>query len=251
MSDDTAPTPQPTRLPRPIPVSGADLLLILIVALGSVRLLAGLVAALTPPATGGGSVVLLTLGVLLFQTLAVLAAIHFLALRKYGLCWADLGLRPSTPRWCRRGLALAVLMLPVVAAINGILIPRLVGEDFHNPQIDAVASGGFSWPALLSMLVMAGFVAPFGEELAFRGLLFPWLRDRLGVAAAAVVSSLVFAILHGVPVLIPALTAIGIALALLYHRCGSLWPVILAHGAFNAIMVAALYAGLAAGLELP
>jgi membrane protease YdiL (CAAX protease family) len=51
--------------------------------------------------------------------------------------------------------------------------------------------------------------------------------------------------------LVPALTAIGIALALLYHRCGSLWPVILAHGAFNAIMVAGLYAGLAAGLEIP
>ncbi len=144
-----------------------------------------------------------------------------------------------------------MLLLPIVAAINGILIPRVMGEDFHNPQIEAVASGGFSWPALLSMLVMAGFVAPFGEELAFRGLLFAWLRGRLGVGAAAVVSGLVFAILHGVPVLIPALTAIGIALALLYHRCGSLWPVILAHGTFNAIMVAALYAGLAAGLEIP
>ena len=251
MSDCTAPTRQPNLLPRPIPVSGADLLLILIVALGSVRLLAGLVAALAPRATGGGSVVVLTLGVLLFQTVAVLVTIHILVLRKYGLRWADLGLRPSTPRWCRRGLGLAVLLLPMVAAINGILIPRLVGEDFHNPQIDAVASGGFSWPALLSMLVMAGFVAPFGEELAFRGLLFAWLRDRLGVSAAAVVSGLVFAILHGVPVLIPALTAIGIALALLYHRCGSLWPVILAHGTFNAIMVAGLYAGLAAGLELP
>ena len=251
MSDGSAPTRQPNLLPRPIPVSGANLLLILIVALGSVRLLAGLVTALAPRATGGGSVVLLTLGVLLFQTVAVLGAIHFLALRKYGLRWADLGLRPSTPRWCRRGLGLAVLLLPVVATINGILIPRVMGEDFHNPQIDAVASGGFSWPALLSMLVMAGFVAPFGEELAFRGLLFAWLRGRLGVGAAAVVSGLVFAILHGVPVLIPALTAIGIALALLYQRCGSLWPVILAHGTFNAIMVAALYAGLAAGLEIP
>ena len=251
MSAGTAPTPLPLPPPRPVPVSGADMLLILIVALGSVRLLAGLIAALAPPAAGGGSVVLLTLGVLLFQTLAVLGAIHFLVLRKYGLRWASLGLRPSTPRWCRRGLGLAVLLLPVVGAINIFLIPRLAGEDFHNPQIDAVASGGFSWPALLSMLVMAGFVAPFGEELAFRGLLFAWLRDRLGVAAAALVSGLIFAVLHGVPVLIPALTAIGIALALLYHRCGSLWPVILAHGTFNAIMVIGLYAGLAAGLKLP
>ena len=244
---DGAPTP----LPRALPVSGTDLLLILIVALGSVRLLAGVIVALAAAPLGDGPGLPLVLGVLLFQTVVTLGAIRFLVLRKYGLRWADLGLRPSPPKWHRRGFALAVLLLPVVAAINGLLIPQVTGDDFHNPQLYAVAPDGFSWPALLAMLVMAGFVAPLGEELVFRGLLFPWLRGRLGVAAAAVLSGLIFAILHGAPILIPALTAIGTALALLYHRCGSLWPVILAHGAFNGIMVIALYAALAAGLELP
>jgi membrane protease YdiL (CAAX protease family) len=254
MSDGNAPTPQllPRPLPaaRTLPVSGADLLLVLIVALGSVRLLAGLIVAFAPHG-GGGAGLPLTLGVLLFQTLAILLAIRSLVLRNYGLRWADLGLRPTTLQWHRRGLVLAVLLLPTVAAINGILIPQISGEEFHNPQLTAVAPDGFSWPALLAMLFMAGFVAPLGEELAFRGLLFPWLRDRLGVFGAAVVSGLIFAILHGVPMLIPALTAIGTALALLYHRCGSLWPVILAHGVFNGIMVIALYAALAAGRALP
>ncbi len=251
MSNGAAPTPLPPAPPRALPVSGADLLLILIVALGSLRLFTGLIAALAAAPLGDGPGLPLVLGVLLLQTLAILGAIRFLVLRKYGLRWADLGLRPSTAKWHRRGLALALLLLPVVALINGLLIPRVGGEDFHNPQLYAVAPDGFSWPALLSMLVMAGFVAPFGEELVFRGLLFPWLRGHLGVATAAVLSGLIFAILHGVPMLIPALTAIGTALALLYHRCGSLWPVILAHGAFNGIMVILLYAALAAGLELP
>jgi hypothetical protein len=190
-------------------------------------------------------------GVLLFQTLVILGAIRSVVVRKYGLRWADLGLRRSAFKWHRRGLALAVLLVPMVALINGVLVPRLVGEEFHNPQLYAVAPNGFSWPALLTMLFMAGVVAPLGEELVFRGLLFPWLRSRLGAVAAAVLSGLIFATLHGVPILIPALTAIGAALAWLYHRCGSLWPVIVAHGAFNAIMVIALYAALAAGLELP
>jgi hypothetical protein len=247
------PTSLPPRAlpPRTLPVSGADLLLILIVALGSVRLIVGSVASLASAAVGDGPGLPLVLGVLLFQTVTILGAIRFVVLRKHGLRWIDLGLQPSTPRWHRRGLALALLLLPMVALINGILIPRVVGVDFHNPQLYAVAPDGFSWPALLSMLVMTGFVAPLGEEVAFRGLLFPWLRSRLGVGAAAVVSGLVFAILHGVPILIPALTAIGAALALFYHRCGSLWPVILAHGVFNAIMIVLLYAALAAGLELP
>lgn len=247
MSDDNAPTP----LPRLLPVKATDLLLILIVAFGSVRLLAGLIAALAAAKMDEGAGLPLVLGMLLFQTLAILGAIRFLVLRQYGLRWADLGLRPATPKWHRRGLGLAILLLPTVALINGILLPRVVGEEFHNPQLYAVAPSGFSWTAMAAMLVMAGFVAPFGEELAFRGLLFTWLRGHLGVPAAALLSGLIFAVLHGVPILIPALTAIGIALALLYHRCGSLWPVILAHGTFNGIMVIGLYLALAAGLELP
>ncbi len=209
---DGAPTSLP---PRALPVSGADLLLILIVALGSVRLFAGLIVALaaTPPGDGPG--LPLVLGVLLFQTLALLGAVRFVVLRKYGLRWADLGLRPSPPKWHRRGLALAILLLPVVILINVILIPQVAGEDFHNPQLYAVAPDGFSWPALLSMLVMAGFVAPFGEELVFRGLLFPWLRGHVGVVGAAVVSGLIFGLMHGALILIPALTAIVTALAVL------------------------------------
>ncbi len=157
----------------------------------------------------------------------------------------------AKPRRCHLGgLGLGLLLLPVVVLINGVLIPQMTDVEFHNPQLYAVAPNGFSWPALLSMLVMAGVVAPFGEELVFRGLLFPWLRGHLGIAWAAILSGLVFAALHFVPILMPSLTAIGIALALLYHRCGSLWPVILAHGVFNAIMVIALYAALAAGLDL-
>ncbi len=243
--------PTPQLPPRALPVTGADLLLILIIALGSVRLLAGVIVALAAAAMDHKMGLPLVLGVLLFQTLAILGAIRFVVLRKYGLRWADLGLRPSSPKWHRRGIALAVLLLPVVAAINGILIPQVAGEEFHNPQLYAVAPNGFSWPALLSMLVMAGVVAPLGEELVFRGLLFPWLRGHFGALAAAVLSGLIFATLHGVPILIPALTAIGAALALFYQRCGSLWPVILAHGVFNSIMVIGLYAALAAGLELP
>ncbi len=38
MSEGTDPIPLPSPLPRSLPVSGADLLLILIIALGSVRL---------------------------------------------------------------------------------------------------------------------------------------------------------------------------------------------------------------------
>ena len=107
----------------------------------------------------------------------------------------------------------------------------------------------FLFPAIM-VVVMSFLLDDIAEAVERRH--YPGLPAAPGQPlAAAVLSGLIFATLHGVPMLIPALTAIGTALALLYHRCGSLWPVILAHGAFNSIMVIGLYAALAAGLELP
>jgi len=247
--------PAPPRPPRPpLPVSADDLLLILIVTLGSVRLLVWLLVGLSPvPGSGRdpGNALLAAMAVLLFQTAVILAMLRAVVIRKYGLSWADLGLRPAGRHWYRRAVIIAVLLLPTVALVNSVLIPMLAEEPFRNPQLYAIAPAGFSWSALLTMLVMAGVVAPFAEELVFRGLLFPWLRTRLGVPAAVLLSALCFATLHGAAILIPALTVVGAAFAVIYQRCGSLWPAIVAHSVFNGIMIVVLYALLAAGVKLP
>ncbi len=249
------PAPAPPRPPRPpLPVGAEDLLLILIVTLGSVRLLVWFLVGLAPvpgSGPGPGNALLAAMAVLLFQTAVILALLRAVVIRKYGLSWADLGLRPAERHWYRRAVIVAVLLLPAVALVNGVLIPKLADEPFRNPQLYAIAPAGFSWSAMLTMLVMAGVVAPFAEELAFRGLLFPWLRARLGVPAAVLLSALCFAALHGVMILIPALTVVGVAFAVIYQRSGSLWPAIVAHSVFNGIMIVALYAALAAGVKLP
>ncbi|MCH7794607.1 MAG: CPBP family intramembrane metalloprotease [Proteobacteria bacterium] len=231
-----------------------DLLLILIVTLGSVRLLVWLLVGLSPVPGSGldpGNALLAAMTVLLFQTAVILAMLRAVVIRKYGLSWADLGLRPAGRHWYRRAVIIAVLLLPTVALVNSVLIPMLAEEPFRNPQLYAIAPAGFSWSALLTMLVMAGVVAPFAEELVFRGLLFPWLRTRLGVPAAVLLSALCFATLHGAAIFIPALTVVGAAFAVIYQRCGSLWPAIVAHSVFNGIMIVVLYALLAAGVKLP
>ncbi len=237
--------------PRRLPVLGSDLLLILIIALGGVRLFAGLLGGLRSGAQDsvGDDVLTLTVIMLTAQTAIVLGMVYALVIRKYGLSWAELGLRPVSRRWCVRAVLAAILLMPVVALVNS-LVPTVTNEPFQNPQIYALAPMGFSWAGLIIMTVMAGVVAPFAEEIMFRGLLYPWLRDRWGVPAAAAVSGLCFAALHGVVILIPALTVIGIVLAVLYQRSGSLWTAVIAHGVFNTVMIIALYAGLAAGLEL-
>ena len=235
-------------------VRGADLLLVLIISLGSARLAAGVAAGVIGPdglsGDDGHGVLAAVLLLLLIQTGIILGAIYVVIIRWRGLDWADLGLRPFARAWYVKAVLFAVLLLPAVALVNA-LIPRFAGQPFENPQIYAIAPAGFSWLGLVTMTVMAGIVAPFAEELAFRGLLFPWLRARLGLPVSALLSALCFAFLHGVVLLVPALTMVGIALALIYVRSGSLWPAIVTHGVFNTLMIFALYAALASGVPLP
>jgi len=100
----------------------------------------------------------------------------------------------------------------------------------------------------LPVLVAAFTFAPLAEETMFRGFLFRktegWLA-RLGKGAwvaAALLSSLVFALLHasyGSVAEVGVAFAIGAVLCIGTKRFDSLWPAVLAHCAFNLVSVAA------------
>lgn len=239
----------------PLPVTGGDLLLLLIINIGAVRLIGAFIGILVAPAANedkmsGDTLLVVTLFLLLLQAMVVVASIRVLVVRKYSLTWADLGLVQVKSSWYMRAVVLAILLMPAVGIINAML-PRLAGQPFENPQIYAIAPAGFSWFALIGMLIMGGIVAPIAEEIAFRGLLYPWLRARLGVPGGMVASAACFAVLHGVLVLIPALLVVGTALAWIAERSGSILPSAITHAAFNVFMILLLYAALASGVHLP
>lgn len=77
--------------------------------------------------------------------------------------------------------------------------------------------------------------APLGEELFFRGLLFGSLRRRFRFSVAATISAAAFGLVHVLPLLIPLLFVVGLVLAYVFERRGSLVASIAAHAAFNVI----------------
>jgi membrane protease YdiL (CAAX protease family)/uncharacterized RDD family membrane protein YckC len=93
--------------------------------------------------------------------------------------------------------------------------------------------------AIAAVVLIAG-LAPVAEETFFRGFFFAGLRRRLSLWPAALISGLVFGLIHaptGVTTVIP-LSILGAALAWLYERTGSLWPPILAHAFNNGLALA-------------
>ncbi len=111
-------------------------------------------------------------------------------------------------------------------------VSLLTGEAPEQPEQVVACVRGASL-ALMAPVVMV--VAPVGEEIFFRGFLHKALRRRLPMWGAAVLSSVVFGLVHVYPLLIPALFVVGLGLALLYERQQSLLAPVVAHATFNVL----------------
>ena len=231
-----------------------QVLFIVILALGPPRLLGLLAASLItggprlPTSGGGPNLVLVALIALAVHAAFLIGAVYLVAIRRRGLSWRDLGLRPIPAGWTLRAVGAALMAFPIVAVVN-LTIQVSMETPQPNPQFDVIAPGGFSWSALVGMLIVAGVIVPFAEELFFRGLVYGWLRRRIGVWFAALASALFFSILHGILWLVPALAVLGMILARVYEKSGSLWAVTVTHGIFNAVTVVLLYVFLGLGLQ--
>lgn len=105
----------------------------------------------------------------------------------------------------------------------------------------------FDTPASAYLLAFFGIVvAPFMEELVFRGFVFPVLERRWGVGLAVLVTGSTFAAIHapqlggGGPEL-GAMLAVGLILSLVRARTGSLKPSFLVHLGYNSSLFILLF----------
>lgn len=251
----SAPPPPPAPAPPPTERIGllgaADLLLVVILVLVGVRLLTPLVgdesgAPLLPGTAVPGALLPVALSIFL-QAAITLAALYLIVVRLRGLSWRDLGLVRPPEGWLMRGLLVALVTVPAVGLVN-LAVSAFQGAPIENPQLEALAPVGLSLGNFLLVLLLAGLLVPLAEELAFRGLLQGWLRERYGPTAGIFLSALIFAAVHGIPLLLPALFLVGLLLGWLYERSGSLWPAVAMHGAFNTIMTTLFYLYLTQGV---
>jgi membrane protease YdiL (CAAX protease family) len=88
-------------------------------------------------------------------------------------------------------------------------------------------------------------IAPFAEEVFFRGYVFRFVTERGGLVLGIVVSSLLFALVHFHPPLLAVYFLYGILFAWLYRWTGRLIAPVTAHVTVNLVGVVVL--GVTAG----
>jgi uncharacterized protein len=142
-----------------------------------------------------------------------------------------------------------VLRIGLAAGLTGLVVIDLVGTllaqyGLRPNQLEEFQFVLQEGPlAFAVLLVAAAVVAPFVEELFFRGFLFGLYRRRQPLWLAYLVSSVLFTILHLEPTRMNAAQMAGLAvgvfmlaiiLAWVYQHTGSLYPSMLAHAVNNA-----------------
>ena len=127
-----------------------------------------------------------------------------------------------------------------IMSLTTLLVPRSWVDTF---DVTRLFEG--SRRHQLGMALVASVLAPFAEEVAFRGYLLSALRTRLRPGAAIAASSVLFACMHLDPVRFPAVVFLGLFLGWLAWRSGSVWPAVAAHAVNNALGSAVAAAGAA------
>ena len=110
-------------------------------------------------------------------------------------------------------------------ALHGSEEQALVPKEWEPSHASAFAAN----------FVVVALVAPFAEELLFRGVGVSLLYPRLGKWATIIAIGIAFGLYHGLVEALPELALFGSALAWLRLRTGSVVPGMVAHALFNAV----------------
>jgi uncharacterized protein len=182
---------------------------------------------------GGGAGVLLTA----IQQAALGGGTLWWVRTRYGTI-EPLGLWPGGWTWRDVGAGVAAGFGALVASAIVIAITMSIAKAItgHTPEpSDPLRSFGNAW--LWPTALMAVFVAPVCEEIAFRGFLFGGLRLRMRFLWAAVLSGGIFGLVHGDPIRMVGLAVTGVILAALYERRRTLVASMAAHFTNNLVVV--------------
>jgi len=152
---------------------------------------------------------------------------------------SDIGLINFSFKNFLYGLGGGVFLFFCVGLLGDFIIERLGTPE---PQsFTLVVLGADSLWQFIVLLILGGVIIPLKEEIIFRGLVFPPLRKAYGQFGGIVLTALFFGVMHFDLIRFIPLFFGGLVLTWLYARTRTLWPSIIAHGVWNALMTVLMW----------
>lgn len=198
-------------------------------------------AAFQPPA-GSGAVLVSTLT---FQGMTWVLIPFFL--RQHHINWRDaFGLRRAKLGWTWfAAVPLVIVFLPVAWLLQFLCLTALtrMGWSPENEAAVTVLAGAQAWWLRAYLVGFYIVIGPVAEEFIFRGILFPFFKQRGWKVMAWIGVSFIFALIHWDLVAFLPLFLLAVMLTWLYEMTHNLLAPITAHSLFNTANVLIFYFG--------
>jgi membrane protease YdiL (CAAX protease family) len=215
-----------------------DLVIVVLAYIGLFLVLSLLAAVVGLIRPGAGSNLSASLAITIITDLVMVALIIWLVRRRGGHP-AMLGFRPLS------GNAIYLPAVGFLAALGILLaytqVVDLLGLERLVPRNNAPKGAFDSTTSTVLFGALAIFVAPFAEEVIFRGFLLGGLQRWFPTWSAVLISGVLFGAVHAeLGVIIP-IALIGIVLAVVYLRANSIFASMGTHFIFNTVSFLATY----------
>jgi len=169
------------------------------------------------------------------QTVLMLGVVWFFAIFRRKSNLRDLGLRYYSIAKTIWYSFLSLLAIFFVSFLYMFLMNSLFGIENPGSKIEILVGNRSISSNIL--LVVVAVIAPFSEEVFFRGFLYSAFKKSWGVNVALLLSSFLFAIVHLELYSFIPLIIIGWLLAYLFEKTKSLLMPIFLHGVYNLILI--------------
>jgi len=181
---------------------------------------------------------------LFFQGAVVVLSARFVAEHK--MRWPEaFGFGNDWPHALFFGVLLAVVFVPVGVGLqlaSAYFMTRVHVEPVEQQAVQTLReSAGWLNRALLGVVAVG--LAPIAEEVLFRGILYPAVKQAGFRRMALWGTSVLFAVIHGNLAAFLPLLVLSVVLTLLYENTNNLLAPIVAHAIFNGMNFLRLFLG--------
>lgn len=146
-------------------------------------------------------------------------------------------------RNCIYGIIAGVGLLAISMLSERLYTTILFIAPSQHPLVAQVEQATY-WQQLLMPLFLAGVAAPVAEEFLYRMFTFLPLVQRWGLWGGALGSAALFALMHFNAYWLAEMILVGMGLAFLYYKTGSLVSAIIAHSFINTSKILMIFFGI-------
>jgi len=143
------------------------------------------------------------------------------------------------------GTGFGLVGIAMALALSTSLLIQALGDQAEPQKLVTLIAEEAAKPdqtgTLVFFVVMAAVVAPVVEEILFRGILYPAIKQIGYPRIAAIGTAILFALFHVNLLTFASLTAVALGLIALYEFTDNLLAPIVAHAVFNASNLTMLF----------